>query len=415
MGASVSFNGSGTFSLASGNPVVTGTTISSTWCNNTLSDIASNGLTNCLTKDGQTTPSANIPLGGYKITNLGNGTATTDAAAFGQIQSGSSNVVTGVSGVTTITGSLSPSPGAYAEGLKVSATMLGANGAGATLNLNSIGAAPIYWNLAAVRASLWSTANAIDLVYMATSMSTASMTGFHVIGHSGFLPANLLSVKGSLLVGKGSGGVEVLSPGTDGQFLVATASASSGLGWSTQTIPAVATQAQVNGMTATGVYIDPSLNTIILSAEASATSAAVTFGSIPSGVRRISVLLKGISTNGTSNLLLQIGPAGGIVSTGYLAGAGNGGGGFTESTAGFIQTSSAMVAASTYHGRIALSLESTANNTWVSSGTLYAAGQVMQMTAGSISLSGELTQLKLTMVNGTDVFDAGAFAIQYER
>ena len=49
----MSRNGSGTFNLTSGNPVVTGTTISSTWANNTLSDIA-NGLTQSIAADGQT-------------------------------------------------------------------------------------------------------------------------------------------------------------------------------------------------------------------------------------------------------------------------------------------------------------------------------------------------------------------------
>jgi hypothetical protein len=49
----MSRNGSGTFNLTSGNPVVTGTTISSSWANNTLSDIA-NGLTQSIAADGQT-------------------------------------------------------------------------------------------------------------------------------------------------------------------------------------------------------------------------------------------------------------------------------------------------------------------------------------------------------------------------
>jgi hypothetical protein len=42
-------NSSGTFSLVSGNPVVTGTTISTTWANNTLSDIATE-LTDSLSR-----------------------------------------------------------------------------------------------------------------------------------------------------------------------------------------------------------------------------------------------------------------------------------------------------------------------------------------------------------------------------
>ena len=58
---------SGTFSLYTpGNPVVTGTVISSTWANNTLSDIAT-GLTTCLLKDGTQTVTADISFGAYAI------------------------------------------------------------------------------------------------------------------------------------------------------------------------------------------------------------------------------------------------------------------------------------------------------------------------------------------------------------
>jgi len=58
----MAFNGSGVYNLYSpGNPVVTGTTISSTWANNTLSDIAT-GLSTCVTKDAQTTTTGVIPF-----------------------------------------------------------------------------------------------------------------------------------------------------------------------------------------------------------------------------------------------------------------------------------------------------------------------------------------------------------------
>lgn len=77
----MAFNGSGAFTLIAGNPVVTGTTISSTWANNTLSDIAT-GLSTTITKDGQTTPTANIPMGGFKITGLAGATANGDAVRY---------------------------------------------------------------------------------------------------------------------------------------------------------------------------------------------------------------------------------------------------------------------------------------------------------------------------------------------
>ena len=80
----MSRNGSGTYSLPAGNPVVTGTTISSTWANNTLSDIAT-ALTQSIAKDGQTPITANIPFSGYKLTNVGAGTATGNAAIWDQL------------------------------------------------------------------------------------------------------------------------------------------------------------------------------------------------------------------------------------------------------------------------------------------------------------------------------------------
>lgn len=75
----MSRNGSGTYSLPIGNPVVTGTTISSTWANNTLTDIA-NALTGSLAADGQTTASGNLNMGANKIINLADPTNAQDGA-----------------------------------------------------------------------------------------------------------------------------------------------------------------------------------------------------------------------------------------------------------------------------------------------------------------------------------------------
>lgn len=90
----VAFNGSGTYNLPAGNPVTTGTTISSSWANTTLSDIAT-ALTNCITRDGQSPPTANIPHGGYKLTGLGQASATGDALGWGQNASIVNLTVTG--------------------------------------------------------------------------------------------------------------------------------------------------------------------------------------------------------------------------------------------------------------------------------------------------------------------------------
>jgi hypothetical protein len=72
----MSRNGSGSYSLPAGNPVVTGTTISSTWANTTLNDIAS-ALTGSVASDGQTPMTGSLAMGGNNITNAGTITAVT--------------------------------------------------------------------------------------------------------------------------------------------------------------------------------------------------------------------------------------------------------------------------------------------------------------------------------------------------
>jgi len=79
----MSRNGTGSYSLPAGNPVTTGTTISSTWANNTLSDIAT-ALTGSVSKDGQTTMTGNLPMGGFKVTGLAAPTVSGDALTYGE-------------------------------------------------------------------------------------------------------------------------------------------------------------------------------------------------------------------------------------------------------------------------------------------------------------------------------------------
>lgn len=83
----MSRNGSGTYSLPAGNPVSAGTTITDTWANTTLSDIAS-ALTSSLSKDGQTTPTGNLPMGGFKLTGMGSGSGSADSVTLGQVATG---------------------------------------------------------------------------------------------------------------------------------------------------------------------------------------------------------------------------------------------------------------------------------------------------------------------------------------
>jgi len=81
----MSRNGSGVYSLPAGNPVVTGTTIASTWANTTMTDLAS-ALTDSVAADGQTPMTGNLDLNTHKIVNLVAGSAAGDAIEFAQFK-----------------------------------------------------------------------------------------------------------------------------------------------------------------------------------------------------------------------------------------------------------------------------------------------------------------------------------------
>jgi hypothetical protein len=123
-------------------------------------------------------------------------------------------------------------------------------------------------------------------------------------------------------------------------------------------------------------------------------------------------MFNGVSTNGTSNVQMQIG-SGSVTTTGYTsqnwAGSASG-----VITSGFLLTQS-FTAASTWSGTAQLTL--IGSNTWVATGIVVytnATSVGEQMAGNSPALSGALDRVVITTVNGTDTFDAGVINIQYE-
>jgi hypothetical protein len=158
--------------------------------------------------------------------------------------------------------------------------------------------------------------------------------------------------------------------------------------------------------------------TLIISGTAvSASGTSVDFTSIPSWVKRITVMFSGVSTNGTSPPQIQIG-SGSVTTTGYLganAVSSSGGIATVNFTTGFgigLNTSN-WAAAQTVYGAITLSLQT--GNTWVASGSVGASNAAnIYFTASAITLSGTLDRVRITTVNGTDQFDAGTINIMWE-
>lgn len=136
-------DGSGNHSLPEA-AFVSGTTIESAKVNANFSDISS-ALTGSIAKDGQTVPTANLPMGGFKHTNVAVATSRTDYARASQIADNSMGYALS-SGTDTITATPAPGITAYAIGQRFTLKKdANANTGAVTLNINSIGAGAVTW------------------------------------------------------------------------------------------------------------------------------------------------------------------------------------------------------------------------------------------------------------------------------
>lgn len=135
-------NGSGTYSRIAGVPYVYNTIIDQVVVNAEMDDIAT-ALTASLAKDGQTTPTANLPMGTYRHTGVGAAAARTDYARAAEVQDGAITKITSVAGTNTITASAPISMAAHAVGQEFTFIPAATNTGAATLNINSIGAGAV--------------------------------------------------------------------------------------------------------------------------------------------------------------------------------------------------------------------------------------------------------------------------------
>lgn len=152
----------------------------------------------------------------------------------------------------------------------------------------------------------------------------------------------------------------------------------------------------------------------------SASGTSVEFTNIPSWVKKITVMLNGISTNSTSLVQLQLGTLSGYETTNYVwigaySGGSNGAGGYSITTGIGIDNGISGSASVIRHG--ILSILNSSNNTWTYShnGSLYTGSTNFAVNgAGYKTISDTLDRIRLTTINGTDTFDAGTINIMYE-
>jgi hypothetical protein len=152
-------------------------------------------------------------------------------------------------------------------------------------------------------------------------------------------------------------------------------------------------------------------------AVASTSGTSITFSSIPSWAKRITVMFNGVSTNGSSDLLVRLGTSGGVVSTGYLGASTltSTGVSTTNYTTGFGINQASAGTGYLGNGVMTICLLSSSSNTWAQSGNFSQPDFARACyTSGSVALSGVATTVTITTVNGTDAFDAGTINILYE-
>lgn len=136
-------NGSGLYQLPSGiNPVVTQTLITSGWANTTLNDVAS-ALTASIARDGQTIPTANLPMGNFRHTGVGEPTARDQYITLGYVQDGKDLRLTSVTGVNSISANLLGLVAPIQIGTLAQLIPAANNTGPVTLNVNGIGAVPV--------------------------------------------------------------------------------------------------------------------------------------------------------------------------------------------------------------------------------------------------------------------------------
>ena len=392
-------DGSGNYSLPPGSAAVSGATASSTAFNTMINDLAS-ALTGSVPRDG-----TGAMTGPLKTTD---GTVSAPSFAFGSsANTGWYKTATGFGfavGGTLITevraaGLYDGSGNAYATGsaavtwtdvASASTTDLGAV---ASANLRITGTTTInsFGTSASGLTREIRFAGALTLTYNATSMILPGVTSITTAANDTCVAVSLGSGNWIVVSYTRASGLTLVSEipsqgGNSGKFLTTNGSA---LSWGLGSLTQGTTQ-----NTTSGTNID--------------------FNSLPAGIKRITVMMNGVSSSGTNAFLVQIG-AGSVTTSGYssLGGAASISAGLAglTSTAGFCIVNPTATNTST----VIMTIASMTGNVWVSSHVgNYQSGNASLQGSGSLSLGGTLDRVRLTTVGGTDTFDAGSINIMYE-
>jgi hypothetical protein len=449
----MSRNGSGTYTRPQSD-YIPGTTILASSLNSDLNDMAS-ALTASLARDGQTTPTGNLPMGNFRHTGVADGVARTDYAALGQTQNGAflwGGTAGGTANAATI--SLNPPLAAYAAGQAFRFISSAANTSSVTLNVNGVGAVALNKGDGTVALSAgdlpasamvtvvhdgtrfrlidpaisptldaitpaWvdlASATTTDLSTVGANVritGTTTITGFGtapsgVTRKLRFAAALTLTHNATSLILPGAANIttaagdtaEAISLGSGNWVLVNFTRAAAGYAGNILL---------ANPVAAANIGINRGTE------QATTSGTAIDFTGIPAGVRRITITFNGVSFTGTDSPAIQLGDSGGFETTGYTGQVGIAAGTGVGTSLVFSSNFNLLAevfAAETCSGVITLVNQS--GNLWLCTGmsNRYTTTQV-QVSSGQKTLSDVLDRVRFR-VNGAASFDAGAVNIMWE-
>ena len=149
-------------------------------------------------------------------------------------------------------------------------------------------------------------------------------------------------------------------------------------------------------------------------AVASTSGTSIDFTSIPSWVKRITVMFSAVSTSGTSDTIVRLGTGGSPETSGYVGSVARDSAGAGKLSSGILLSeTTSTTAATVFQGNLVIC--NLTSNTWSFNGDFGRSNTAALYTvAGYKSLAGVLNLVRVTTVNGTDTFDAGTINILYE-
>jgi hypothetical protein len=166
--------------------------------------------------------------------------------------------------------------------------------------------------------------------------------------------------------------------------------------------------------TITGAVMTSMASTVITAgtAVASTSGTSIDFTGIPSWVKQVTILFQGVSTNGTSISLVQLGTSSGVTATGYISSSTTPGIASSNQTIGFPVTAgqdTAMV----LNG--AFVVQNISGNIWVATAvTSRSDNNTATLMGGNVTLAAVLDRVRITTVAGTNTYDAGSINILYQ-